>query len=75
MTFTESDVCRVFIQHGAAALPSSPIFTGHARRANKEAACMGVQAGWDYIYWSARVESSRTESELVAAAHSAALEA
>jgi hypothetical protein len=75
MTFTPSDICKVFVQHGAAALPSSPCFVGHARRANKEAEYMGAQAGWDYIYWAARVESSKSEADLLAAAHSAAMEA
>jgi len=74
MTFTPSDVCKVFAQHGSFGLPSSPCFIGHARRANKEAE-FGAQAGWDYIYWAARVEASKSEADLLAAAHSAAMEA
>jgi hypothetical protein len=74
MTFTESDVCKVFVQHGAIALPSSPCFVGHARRANKEAEYMGAQAGWDYIYWAARVESSKSEADLLGPARRCALQ-
>jgi hypothetical protein len=70
-TFTANDVCRVFRKHGMFALPSSPVFADHARWANDEAKKHGVQAGWNYIYWHARLESSMNEADSVAAAHEA----